>query len=83
MTVTDLLQLRALDPPPHAQAGLKVLAVVRESRSAGSTKRVLTTGGAVATRKPLLHPGAVQPVEHGGGSHYRQETVRKLAHQAG
>ena len=30
MTVTDRLQLRALYPPPNAQAGLKVLAVVRE-----------------------------------------------------
>ena len=50
MTVTDLLPLRALYPPPHAQAGLKVPAVVRESKSPVSTKRVLTTNWAVAAR---------------------------------
>ena len=83
MTVTDLLQLRALDPPPHVQAGRKVPAVIRESRSPGSTKRVLTTSGAMAARKPLLQPSAAQPVEHGRGSGHRQETVRKLALQAG
>ena len=33
MTVTNLLQLRDLYPPPNAQAGLNVLAVVGESRS--------------------------------------------------
>ena len=33
MTVTDMLPLRGLYPPLDAQAGLKVLAVVRESRS--------------------------------------------------
>ena len=79
----NLLPLRALYPPPHAKAGLKVLAVVRESRSPGSTKRVLTTSGAMAARKPLLQPSAAQPVEHGRGSGHRQETVRKLASQAG
>ena len=83
MTVSDPLQLCALYPPPHAQTGLKVLAVVRESRSPSSTKRVLTTSGAIAARKPLLQPGAAQPVEHGRGSNHRQETVRKLVHQAG
>ena len=70
-------------PPPHAQAGLKVLAVVRESRSPGSTKRVLTTGQAIAARKPILQQQAAQPVEHGRDSNYRKETVRKLAYQAG
>ena len=83
MTVTDLLPLRALDPPPHVQAGRKVLAVVRESRSPGSTKRVLTTSGAMAARKPLLQQRVAQPVEHGRGRNHRQETVRKLAPQAG
>ena len=48
--MTDKLQLRTLYPPPNAQAGRKVLAVIRESRSPGSTKRVLTTSGAIATR---------------------------------
>ena len=33
--------------------------------------------------KPLLQPGAAQTVGHGCGSKHRQETVRKLAHQAG
>ena len=47
------------------------------------TKRVLTTSGAMAVRKPLLQQRAAQPVEHGCGSNYRQETVRKLAPQAG
>ena len=83
MTVTDRLPLRALYPTPHAQTGLKVLAVFREGRSPGSTKRVLTTSGAIAARKPLLQPGTAQPVEHGCGSNHRQETVRKLAPQAG
>ena len=83
MTVSDMLQLRALHPSAHAQAGLKILAVVRESRSPGSTKRVLTTSGTMAVRKPLLQPGTAQPVEHGRGSNHRQETVRKLAPQAG
>ena len=54
MTVIDMLQLRALYPPLNAQAGLKILAVVRESRSHGSMKRVLTTSGAIVTRKPFL-----------------------------
>ena len=31
----------------------------------------------------LLQQGAAQPIEHGRGSNYRQETVNKLAHQAG
>ncbi len=83
MTVTDRLQLRALYPPPNAQAGLKVLAVVRESRSPGSTKCVLTTSRAIAVRKPILQQRAAQSVEHGRDSNYRQETVRKLAPQAG
>ncbi len=61
MTVTDRLPLRALYPPPNAQAGLKVLAVVRESRSPGSTKRVLTTSQAIAARKPLLQQRAASP----------------------
>ena len=52
MTVTDLLQLRALDPPPHVQAGRKVPAVIRESRSHGSTKHLLTTSGAPVLRSP-------------------------------
>ena len=46
----------------------KVLAVVRKSRSPGSTKRVLTTSGAIAARKPLLQPSTTQPVKHGCGS---------------
>ncbi len=83
MTVTDRLPLRALCPPLHAQAGGKVLAVVREGKSPGSTKRVFTTSGTMAARKSFLQPDAVQPVEQVCGSHHRQETVRKLAHQAG
>ncbi len=83
MTVTDRLPLRALYPPPHAKAGLKVLAVVREGRSPGSMKRVLTTSGAIAARKPLLQSGAAQPIEHGRGSNHRQETVSKMARQVG
>ena len=51
--------------------------------SPGSTKRVLTTSRAIATRKPLLQQRAAQLVKHGRGSNHRQETVRKLAHQAG
>ena len=78
-----MLPLRALYPPLNAQVGLKVLAGVRESRSPGSTKRVLTTSRAMAARKPLLQQRAAQPVEHGRGSNHRQETVKKLAHQAG
>ncbi len=31
----------------------------------------------------LLQQGAAQPIEHGRGSNHRQETVKKLAHQAG
>ena len=61
----------------------KVVAGVRESRSPGSTKRVLTTSGAIAARKPLLQPSTPQPLEHGRDSNYRQETVKKLPHQAG
>ena len=41
-------------PSPNAQAGRKILAGVSESRSPGSTKRVLTTSGAMAFRKLLL-----------------------------
>ena len=70
-------------PPPHAQAGRKGLAVVRESSSPGSTKRVLTTSRAIADQKPLLQQRTAQPVEHGRGSNHRQETVRKLVPQAG
>ncbi len=61
----------------------KVLAIVRESRSPGSTRRVLTTSGAIAAQKPFLQQRAVQPLEHGCDSNYRQETVRKLTPQAG
>ena len=43
MTVTDLLPLRALDPPPHVQAGRKVPAVVRQNsplaRPSASSRR--------------------------------------------
>ena len=60
----DMLQLRALYPPLNTQAGLKVLAGVRGSRSPGSTKRVLTTSRAIADQKPLLQQRAAQPVEH-------------------
>ena len=81
--MTDELQLRTRYPPPNAQAGRKVLAVIRESRSLGSTKRVRTTSGVIATRKPLLQPSAAQPVEYGCGNSHRQEIVRKLAPQAG
>ena len=49
----------------------------------GSTKRVLTTRRAIADRKPLVQQRAAQSVEHGRDSNYRQETVRKFAHQAG
>ena len=49
----------------------------------GTTKRVLTTRRAVAARKPLVQQRAAQSVEHVRGSNHRQETVRKLAHQAG
>ena len=59
-----------------------VLAVVRESRSPGSTKRVLTTNRAIAARKPLLQPDTAH-IEHAHGIKHRQEPVRKLAHQAG
>ena len=83
MTVTDMLPLRALYPPLNAQAGLKILAVVRESRFPGSTKRVLRRSLAIAARKPLLQQRTTQLAEHGRGSNHRQETVRKLAHQAG
>ena len=84
-----LVQLGEVGSPFSAEAGqlgfgqLKVLAVVRESRSAGSTKRVLTTSRAIAARKPLLQQRAAKPVEHGRDSNHRQETVRKLAPQAG
>ena len=41
----------------------------------------------IGTDRLQLHaldpPLNAQPVEHGRGSNYRQETVRKLAHQAG
>ncbi len=70
-------------PSTNAQAGRKVLAEVRQSRSLGSTKFVLTVNWVIAARKPLLQQGTVQAVEHGRDSNHRQETVRKLAHQAG
>ena len=35
------------------------------------------------TYRRLLQQGAAQPIEHGRGSNHRQETVKKLAHQAG
>ena len=37
----------------------------------------------IAVRKLFLQQGAAQPVTHGRDSKYRQETVRKLANQAG
>ena len=43
----------------------------------------LRASRAVAVRKPLLQQRAAQPVEHARGSKHRQETVRKLTHQAG
>ena len=39
--------------------------------------------GAIAAQKPLQQQWAAQLVAHDLGSNYRQETVRKLAHQAG
>ena len=35
------------------------------------------------TDRRLLQQGAAQPIEHDRGSNHRQETVKKLAHQAG
>ena len=35
------------------------------------------------TDRRLLQQGAAQPIEHDRDSNYRQETVRKLAHQVG
>ena len=54
--VPGVFALAVLSAPPatQCQAGLKVLAVVRENRSSGSTKSILTTSGAMATQNPLL-----------------------------
>ena len=43
-------------PSTNAQAGRKVLAEVRQSRSLGSTKFVLTVNWVISARKPLLQP---------------------------
>ena len=49
--------------------------------------RVVGAGGShqalVSQRLDPTRQQAAQPVEHGRDSNYRQETVRKLAHQAG
>ena len=82
MTVTDSLPLRTLYPPPHAQAGLNVLAVVREGRSLARPSASSRRAGLLQLENHYCNQ-VLQARRAWRGSGHRQETVRKLAPQAG